>query len=318
MSLNRKRILIAGGTGFIGRNLVEFFMQKGDYEVHCTNFQRAAYLAPGVIFHQVDLRNPEQVNKLFSNNFDILIQAAATTSGAKDIVNSPSLHVTDNAVMNSYIMKSAVEHKVKHIVFFSCTVMYPNADFPQAEDSFKAEEIYPKYFGVGWTKIYIEKICEFFSRVGQTKFTVLRHSNIYGSYDKYDLEKSHVFGATVTKVMTADKEVLVWGDGSETRDLLHVSDLMSFVDACLTKQKTSFELVNVGLGQNCSIKDLVQKIVKQSGKNLNVVYDTSKPTIPTHVQLDISKAQKLFGWNPKISLDEGIKATLNWYAENVK
>ena len=82
----------------------------------------------------------------------------------------------------------------------------------------------------GNTKVYVEKMCEFFSRLGKTKHTVLRHSNMYGPHDKYDLEKSHVFGATVTKVMNStDGKVNVWGTGEEKRDLLYVGDLVDFI-----------------------------------------------------------------------------------------
>lgn len=317
MSLSKKKVLICGGTGFVGRNLVEYYAAKPEYDVHTTHFKREPYEIKNVTFHRADLRDPVQLQNLLKG-VDILIQAAATTSGSKDIVNTPALHVTDNAVMNSYIMREAVTQKIAHVVFFSCTVMYPNSDTPLKESDFDDQNVYAKYFGVAWTKVYIEKVCEFFSRVGPTKFTVVRHSNIYGSHDKYDLEKSHVFGATVTKVMTADKKITVWGDGSETRDLLYVDDLVHFVNQALVKQQTPFELVNVGLGHNISIKQLVEKIVKASGKNIDIEFDITKPTIPTKVVLNIDKASQIFNWQPQTSLDDGIKKTISWYKENVK
>jgi GDP-L-fucose synthase len=316
MSLSKKKLLITGATGFIGRNLIEHFSKISEYEVHATHFQRLAVDIPNVQFHHCDLRNPQSVETLLQG-MDILIQAAATTSGSKDIVNSPSLHVTDNAVMNSYLMRSAVSQKLSHVIFFSCTVMYPNSDTPLREDDFKSDQVYPKYFGVGWTKIYIEKVCEFFAGVGSTKFTCIRHSNIYGPHDKYDLEKSHVFGATITKVMRADKEVVVWGEGKETRDLLYVSDLINFVEKAFLKQTKSFELVNVGFGINISIAELVSKIIASSGKNLEIKFDLTKPNIPTNVVLDIQKAKNVFGWSPTINLSEGIEKTLRWYRKNI-
>ena len=92
-------------------------------------------------------------------------------------------------------------------------------------------------------------MCQFYSRLGKTKHTVIRHSNMYGPYDKYDLEKSHVFGATVTKVMESkDGKVNVWGTGEEKRDLLYVEDLVDFIDTALNNQSSPYELFNVGLG----------------------------------------------------------------------
>ena len=111
-----------------------------------------------------------------------------------------------------------------------------------------AGEIYPNYFGVGWTKVYLEKMAEFYSRLGVTKYSILRHSNIYGPHDKYDLERSHVFGATVTKILKSDGKITVWGEGTEERDLLHVDDLVDYVRRAIDQQKTPFDLSNVGCG----------------------------------------------------------------------
>jgi len=315
----KKKILICGATGFIGRNIAERFASKDEYEVFGTYFNSEPYNYPGLTLIKADLRKPEDVDWLLAGK-DIIIQAAATTSGAKDIVNRPFLHVTDNAIMNSLIFRSAYEHGVSHLIFFSCSVMYQPSDRPVKEEDFDAnKEIHKNYFGVGWTKVYLEKMCEFYSRIGPTKYTVIRHSNIYGPYDKFDLERSHVFGATITKVLSAkdDDKIIVWGTGEEGRDLLYVSDLVDFVELILEKQETKFEIINVGYGKSIAICDLVQKIVDASGKNLSIEYDKTKPTIKTKLALDITKARN-FGWAPKISLEEGIKKTIAWWNEIIK
>ena len=161
-------------------------------------------------------------------------------------------------------------------------------------------------------------MCEFYSRFSKTKHTVIRHSNIYGPHDKFDLEKSHVFGATVTKVMTSQNgEVKVWGTGEEARDLLYIKDLIDFIDISLNQQTTYYELVNVGLGQGIKVKDLVQKIITHSDRDLTISYDLSKPSLPTSLFLDCSKVKEIFNWEPKYTLDEGIIETLNWYKNNI-
>ena len=162
-------------------------------------------------------------------------------------------------------------------------------------------------------------MCEFYSRLGKTKHTVIRHSNMYGPYDKYDLEKSHVFGATITKVMTSqDRKINVWGTGEEKRDLLYVEDLVDFIDIAINKQTTPYELLNIGLGEGIKIKDLVQKIITHSERDLEIVHDLSKPTIPTSLFLDCSLVKEKLDWEPKHTLDEGIIKTLNWYKNNIK
>lgn len=315
--MGKKRMLICGASGFIGRNLFEYFSKRKDLEVIGTYHRKKIGSLSKLI--QADLTKKQDVERILKG-VDILIQAAATTSGSKDIVEKPYLHVTDNAVMNAHLFQAAYEHNVSQVIFFSCTVMYPILNQPIKESDLKLDNgIYQKYFGVGWTKVYLEKLCEFYSRLGTTRFTVIRHSNIYGPYDKFDLLKSHVFGATVTKVMTNKSgRIIVWGEGKEERDLLYISDLVNFVNLVIDKQDYSFDIFNVGLGKSISVKDLVSKIIKVSGKKIVVKFDRTKPTIATKLVLNINKAKKKFGWSPKISLDEGINKTLSWYRENVK
>ena len=220
--------------------------------------------------------------------------------------------------MNSLLLRSAYENGVGHFIFPSCTVMYQSSESALAESDFDADqELVSKYFGVGNTKVYLEKMCEFYSRLGKAKHTVIRHSNVYGPYDKYDYEKSHVFGATVRKVMDATDTVTMWGTGEERRDLIHVHDLVRFVEAAILNQKSDYGLYNVGVGKAVSVRELVEKIVEASGKNLDIVNDLSKPTIKTSLFLDIAKAKEELGWAPTIDLEQGIEMTLDWYRENI-
>jgi len=316
----KKKVLICGATGFIGRNIAESFAQNDDFEVTGAFFNSAPLDNKNIKMVRADLTNKDDVDRVVEG-MDIIIQAAATTSGAKDIVSIPYYHVTDNALMNSLLFRAAYKYKVGHVVFFSCTVMYQSSDTPLKETDFDAnKELHPNYFGVGWTKVYIEKMCEFYSRIGNTKYTVIRHSNIYGPYDKFDLEKSHVFGATITKVMTAEEggKIIVWGTGEEERDLLYVSDIVNFVELSIGKQDTAFQLYNAGYGSSVSVKELVKKIILCSGKNIEIKHDISQPSIKTKLCLETAKANKMLGWRPEVSLDDGIRKTIDWYRANVR
>ncbi len=316
-----KKILILGASGFLGKNLSLFFQKNKKIKCYGTYFRNyPKILKNKIVLKKVDLKNEMEVNKLFKSiKPDTIIQAAATTSGAKDIVSKPYIHVNDNAIINSIITKASFDHKIKHFIFFSCTVMYKASNKFLKETDFNAnDEMYPNYFGAGWMKVFVEKLCEFYSRISNTKFTIIRHSNIYGPYDKYDLEKSHVFGATITKVMNSKKNIMIWGEGSETRDLLHIDDLIDFVNTAIKKQKKQFDVFNVGSSKNISIKNLAKKIIKHSGKKINLEFDLSKKSLKNSVKINISKSKKEIGWTPKINIDSGIKKTLNWYKDNYK
>lgn len=312
------RVLVLGATGFVGRNTVKRFAAEPECEVTAVTHTRPAYNISGVKWVKADLCNKEQVDNLFAQGFDIVIQAAAATTGCKDTLNDPAMHIPANAVMNSYIMKAAVENKVKHFIFPSCSVMY-HSDIRRLKETdldFN-RPLNPAYLGFASTKLYCEKLCEFYAGISDTKFTVMRNSNFYGPYDKFDLERSHVFGATVTKVMTATDTVKVWGTGEEARDVLHIDGFCDFVEAAIAKQSAAFALYNCGSGDAIKIKDLVQKIVDISGKRLTIEHDLSAPTIVTSFALDCTKAEEELGWTSKVSLDAGVARTLQWWRDNV-
>jgi len=313
---NKKNVLICGATGFIGKNVLDRFSKKDEYSIRAVFNIKPALQQDDIEWVNANLNNIEDVKRVMKD-IDIVIQLAATTSGAKDIVNRPYIHVTDNAVMNSLLLREAYENNVEHFIFPSCTVMYqPSKVGLTEEDCDGNDRLLSKYFGVGNTKVYIEKMCDFYSTLGRTKHTVIRHSNIYGPHDKYDLERSHVFGATITKAMTNNDTFSIWGPGTETRDFLHVDDLVDFIELALEKQESAYELFNVGCGYDTSIKDLVNKIIEISGKDLKTEHDLSMPHLPTSLFLDCTKAKELLGWEPKISLEDGIKSSIEWWIKN--
>ena len=312
-----KKILICGATGFIGKNVTIGLSKNKNYEIHAVRYKRPEYDLPkNVIWHKADLRNPNTVDKLVKG-MDIIIQCAATTSGSKDIVLVPYIHVTDNAIINSYMFRSAYNHRIKHFIFPSCTVMYPSSKKSTKETDFNGK-IIDKYKGAGETKVYLEKIAKFYSMLSKTKYTIIRHSNIYGPHDKYDLDRSHVFGATITKVLTAKKKIEVWGTGNEIRDFLYADDLVNFIKIAINKQKTQYEIFNCGSGIPIKVKDLVKKIIKISKKDINIQFNKTKPTIPFNMYLNIKKSEKEIGWKPKIDIDTGIKKTIRWWNKNIK
>ncbi len=310
------RYLICGATGFIGRNVAERLGRMFPGNVTGVYHKTPPSDINGVRWVQADLRDPDQVHALVEKG-DVLVQAAATTSGAKDILGRPYIHTTDNAVMNSLLLRACYEKSAAHFLFFSCPIVYPPNLGRSLKETDCTGEVGPAHFPSAWTKIYIEKMCEFYAGLGRTRHTVVRHSNCYGPYDKFDLVRSHMYGATVTKVMEAKDggKITVWGPGTEGRDLLYVDDVVDFMVAALG-QKTSFDLVNLGCGQAHAVIDVVRTIIQTSGKSLTIEHDLTKPHIPSQIWLDCTHALERYGWKPKTSLAEGTRLTLEWYKKN--
>ena len=316
----KKKILILGASGFIGFNCLLHFANNKKYkhyDIVGTYLKNKPKKIKGVTFIKIDLTDKNMSQSIFKNT-EILVQAAACTTGAKDIVSKPFMHVNDNVVMNSFVTKFSHKYKIPRVIIFSCTVMYKSSKKPLREIDFDPKEpMYEKYFGAGWMKVFVEKMSEFYSRFKITKFTLIRHSNIYGPFDKFDLEKSHVFGATINKVSNTKESFLnVRGDGSEKRNFLYISDLISFINLVLKKQKKYFEIYNLGSDRSISINNLVLNIIKASRKKLKIKNLKNKPTLKTSIEISSSKAKREIGWKQKVSLKEGILKTLNWYKNN--
>ncbi len=312
----KKKILVLGASGFIGKNILLHFINKKNYKVYGTYFKNK-FKTKGAKLYKADLTKKKDVEMVIKGK-DIVIQAAATTSGAKDILSKPYIHVNDNAIINSMVTRAAYDFSVKHIVNFSCTVMYKSSKNKLKEQDFDAnQEIYPNYFGAAWMKVFVEKMCEFYSRFGKNKYTLIRHSNIYGKFDKFDLDKSHVLGASINKVINNKSgNLLIWGAGKEKRDFLYIDDLVKFVELSIKKQKAGFKLYNAGSGKMISINDLIKLIIKISNKSISISNDLSKKSLNTYVCLNCNKAFKDLGWKPKTMLSTGIAKTIKWYKKN--
>ena len=310
--MKRIKILVLGASGFIGKNIALNLSKNKKFSVAGTYFKNKVSIK-NVKIIKTNLTIKKDVDKVIKGN-DIVIQAAATTSGAKDIIQKPYIHVNDNAIINSMVTRSCYDYQIKHVVFFSCSIMYnPYSKKLQKEKEVDTKKIYDGYFGAAHMKIFVENMCNFYSNLGRNKYTIIRHSNVYGPHDKFSLEKSHVLAGTINKVFASKKEVTIWGDGKEKRDLIYISDLVDFVNIAIKKQKKKFGLYNVGSEKLISINDLTDKIIKISNKNIKKINDLSKKNLKTFICLDCSKAKKEFGWKAKIELDIGIKKTIKWY-----
>ncbi len=311
-----KKILITGGCGFIGRNLVRAFSRLPEYSVSATWHNKAPHFTENVIWHEADLLEEKSHKQLYAG-IDIVIMCAAETGGIKLGQESTDRLLFNSARINELTLRSSVRENVGHIVFPSCSVMYKNSLSPQNEKDVDLLQIHPKYIGGAAMKLYIENLCKYYSLNYETKFTVIRHTNSYGPYDKYDLDTSHVFAASMLKVLSDSKDIKIWGSGDECRDFIHVSDLVNLFKLVLSSQKNNYELLCCGSGKLISVKNLVELMLLACGKNKSLKFDLSKPSIPINISLDSSKAFILFGWKPQISLVDGIQNTANWVKTNI-
>lgn len=314
-----KKILILGGSGFIGRNLVLYFSKK--YNVTATYLKNKPkeklFKNKNIHWLKVNLLNEKQVEKLFKKKYDFVIQSAAFTAGIKVMLKDPFAFISSNSIMNSLILQKVTTSSVKHFVSLSCTVMYNNSSKPLKENDFDYyKKINKSYEGIAYTKLYTENLCKYYSTSTDIKFTSLRHSNIYGPYDKFFSDKSHFMAASLCKFLNNSNLIKVWGDGKEKRDFLYIDDLSRGIEKIFLHQNTKHEIFNLSLGKSYSVKEVINLIKKITNSEKKIIFEKNKPTMKINILVSNKKIIKLIGWRPQFSLKNGIKKTLQWIVKS--
>lgn len=311
-----KKILVTGGSGFVGTNLILKLLEQGA-NIKATIHKNPPQINNSTVeFIKADLTKQSDCKKVVSG-IDYVFMCAANTSGAAVIEKSPLSHVTPNVIMNSLMLEASHKAGVKKFLFISSNTVYPLTDYPVKETDVNYE-LYEKYFSVGWMKLFTEKMCEMYSTKIKNPITtiVVRPGNIYGPYDDFNLESSHVIPALVRKVAERQKPLEVWGDGNDIKDFIYVEDLVEGLILAMEKINT-FDQINIGGGNPLSIRDVLREIINaENFEDAKIVFNSSKPTmIPIRI-IDISKAKKILDFSPSTSLSEGIQKTANWYSNN--
>ena len=307
--LSSKKILILGKykSGFLASNLIEFFKRK-NYEVCYDN--------------NTDLRSLEDGKLLFGKmRPEIVVQAAAYTSGILDIINRPWYHINDNSLMNSNVLQLCHLYKVKHFIFLSCCVMYNMEHknlFPtiaEETDLINPYRIKTEYLGVASMKVFAENLCLFYSKKYGLKTTIVRHTNTFGPYDHFKEENNHVIPALIDRINNEKKQIEIWGNPKNKKNLIYVKDVCRFVEYAIDNQKTNYEIFNLG-GQNITILNLVKLILLVSRKKLEIITNDDKlKNFGTQNQPNISfNKVKNFGFKKNYTLAQGLRETWNWYS----
>jgi GDP-L-fucose synthase len=310
-----RNVLVAGGTGFIGINLIIRLLKLGA-RVRATIHHKPVVLRDEHVEYIVcDLLSSEDCKKAVAN-MDYVFMCAANTSGAAVIASTPLVHVTPNIIMNAQLLDASYFSKVKKFIFISSSVIYPpiSEHYMREEEMFSGDP-YDMYFGAAWMKRYTEILCEMYSQKLSNTMptTVVRPSNVYGPYDDFDPETSHVMAATIKKVVECQNPLNVWGTGDDIRDFIYIDD---FIDALVlaSEKINTYNPVNIGLGKGYSIKHLLQILIEIEGcRHLAIKYDVAKPSMIPSRLIDVSKAERLLGFRATTDVREGMIKTIEWY-----
>lgn len=312
---NGAKVLVAGGAGFVGANLIQRLLLLGA-KVRATIHRKAPVILDDRIeYVRCDLTKMDDCQKVVSG-MDYVFLCAANTSGAAVMASTPLVHVTPNIVMNSQMLEASYFAKVKKFIWLSSNAAYPpSGDRPVKEEELLDGDPYETYFAVGWMKRYTEILCRLYSEKLKNPMptVVLRPSNIYGPYDDFEFETSHVMAALIRRVVERHDPLEVWGTGDDIRDWIYIDD---FIDAMMlaTEKIESYNPINIGLGKGCSIKQALKMMLEIDGyTDAKIVFNPSRPSMIPIRLVDTTKAETILGFRAKTGLREGIRKTIEWY-----
>jgi GDP-L-fucose synthase len=303
---SESRVYVAGNTGLVGSAIVRMLYMKGYTNIISTPSSHW------------DLRRQEDVERFFRiNEPEYVYLAAAKVGGIGANNDYPAHFIYDNLMIQTNIIDAARKFGVKKLLFLGSSCIYPKfATQPITEDQLMTGSLEPTNDAYAIAKIAGIKMCQAYRKQYGFNAISLMPTNLYGPNDNFDLETSHVLPAMIAKFHTALNhsrhwEVKLWGDGSAMREFLHVDDLAEACYTCMQVYNEA-EHINVGTGEDVTIKQLAETIADVVGYNRDINWDTTKPNGTPRKVLNVDKIKSL-GWKPKIGLREGIEKTYAWY-----
>jgi len=310
---NRK-VLVTGGTGFVGTHIVGELLRHGA-KVRVPVHNRPLMVDDGNIETvRADLTSPEDCLRA-TRGVDFVFHAAGVVTGAGVTAHDSMSAIAENLVQTSRILEAAWATGVERVLIFSSSTGYPVANYPIKEDEFWSGPTHQSYFGYGWMRRYLERLAEYVVSKSEMKIAIVRPTAVYGQLDNFDPVRAHVIPALILKAVERISPYEVWGTGDEVRDFLHVRDLAR---GCLMMLEKHAECdpVNIGYGKVVTIREIVDMILDAAGyEDADIVFNSSRPTAIPFRMVDTSKAGRLLGFEHEISLEEGLKDTVEWYKQ---
>jgi GDP-L-fucose synthase len=313
-----KLVLVAGGSGFVGTNIVLELLKQGARVRVPVHDRPNNVQDERVETMQADLTNYKECLAAVKG-VDYVINAAGAVAAAGVNTSNPMYAITTNLILSALIFQAALEKSdnIQGFLVLSSHTGYPLADYPLKEEEYWSGPTHASYFGYGWMRRYLERMGEFVaSKSKKMKVVTVRPTATYGRYDDFDPVTSHVVPALIRKAVERMDPYEVWGTGDEVRDFLHASDLARGSLIALEKCE-SCDPINIGYGQVVTIKDIVHAILDAAGYgDAKIEFNSDRPTTIPYRLVDTSKAKRVLGFEPELTLQEGIKDTVDWYIEN--
>lgn len=308
MELN-SNIYIAGHRGMVGSAIWRALSSKG-----YTNLI-------GMTSTELDLRNQQAVQDFIAaTKPEVLIDAAARVGGILANNNYPYQFIMENMLIQNNLIDAALKNGVEKFIFLGSSCIYPRlAPQPLKEEYLLTSDLEPTNEWYAIAKITGVKACQAIRKQFGKEYVSLMPTNLFGTYDNFDLNTSHVLPAMIRKFHEAKENnhstVTLWGSGTPSREFLFVDDMAEAVVFAVENTLPDY-LYNVGTGLDLTIKELAETIQKVTGHQGEIIWDATKPDGTPRKLMDIAKMHDL-GWKHKVDLEQGIQMTYDWFLENI-
>jgi GDP-L-fucose synthase len=308
---NNKKVLVTGGTGLIGRPLVEMLLKHGA-RVRIVSLDEPSRVRSDTEFLKLNLMEYQNCLKA-CEGMDFVFHLAGIKGSPKMTSSKPASFFVPTILFNTNMMEAARQCSVDRYLFTSTIGVYGPAEIFCEDYAWKTPPSENDKFA-GWAKRMGELQAEAYKiEYNWKKIAIVRPANVYGPYDNFDPANAMVIPSLIKRALDGENPLVVWGDGSAIRDFIHARDVARGM--MLALEKLFSEPINLGSGLGVTIKEIVEEIVRNMPSRPKIVWDRSKPSGDKKRLMDISRAKSI-GFIPSISLKEGIKETMEWYLKN--
>jgi len=314
--LKGKKVVVTGGSGFIGTHFLKELVETGAYIRTSIHKKELKFEHNHIqVFHDIDLMKLEDCVKL-TEGADYVIHCAGEIAHPSSVPTDVQISLKQLNLIGN-VLEASAKNKVKRFLDLNSSTGYPDIRRPITEEEYWDGEPYQSYFGYGWMRRYREKLMEHVSKFSGLEIALARCTAIFGPHDNFNLKNCHVVPALIKRILDDENPFTAWGSPDVVRDFLYVKDVVEGALLILEKGE-SMKPYNLGYGDGITIGEILDTILKITGKTPEVIWDDTKPTTIPFRAVSTDRIKNELGFVPKYSFEEGIKETIEWYMNNEK
>ena len=306
-----KKVVVTGGSGFIGTHFLKELVNRGARVRTSTNNAQLQFESDElIVYNGLNLLSLDDCLKL-TEDADYVIHCAGEVAHPSSVPTDVQISLKQLNLIGN-VLESCAKNGVKRFLDLNSSTGYPDIRRPLTEDEYWVDEPYKSYYGYGWMRRYREKLMEHVSKFSGLEIALARCTAIFGPHDNFDPKTCHVVPALIKRVLDDENPFTAWGSPDVVRDFLYVKDVVDGALLILEKGE-SMRPYNLGYGGGITIGEILDTILKVTGKTPEIVWDNTKPTTIPYRAVSTDRIQNELGFKPKYTFEEGIRETIEYY-----